>query len=60
MGESFFLSYLLTIMVVDNILEEKEPMIFMNPEIPEEKITLDQGYYCWFYVIIGFNKEFGF
>ena len=33
----------LTIVIVENIPEEKEPNIFMNYEIPKDKVTLEQG-----------------
>ena len=29
----------LTIVIVEKILEEKEPEVFMNTEIPEEKVN---------------------
>ena len=49
----------LTILIVEKIPEEKEPGIFTNPEIPEEKVALEQGYYHCVYVMIRFNKEVG-
>ena len=46
-------------MIVEKIPEENKPEVFKNPEIPEEQITLDQGYYRYVYVIIRFKKEVG-
>ena len=31
----------------------------MNPEIPEERVTLEKGYYHCVYVVLLFKKEFG-
>ena len=33
----------LTIVKVDKIPEEKGPKVFKNPEMPEERVTLEQG-----------------
>ena len=49
----------LTIVVVDKIPEENKPEVFTNPEISEEQVTLDQGYYHYVYVMLKFKKEFG-
>ena len=49
----------LTIMIVEKILAEKEPDVPKNPDIPEEQITLEKGYYHGVYVILHFNKEVG-
>ena len=46
----------LTIMIVDKIPEEKEPEVFAIPDIPEEQVELDQGYYLCFYVMLRFLK----
>ena len=46
----------LTIVVVENIPEEKEPDISEIAKIHEEKIELDNGYYCCVYVILWFLK----
>ena len=32
----------LTIVILENIPEEKEPKVFTNPEIPEEQVRLEQ------------------
>ena len=44
-------------MVVDKIPEEKEREVFTNPEIPEEQVILDQGYYRYVYFMLRFKKE---
>ena len=44
-------------MIVEKIPEKKEPEVLTNPEIPEEKVTLEQGYYCCVYVMLWFKKE---
>ena len=49
----------LTIVIEEKIPEENKTEVFKNPEIPEEQITLDQGYYRYVYVIIWFKKEVG-
>ena len=46
-------------MIVDNILEEKEPEVFTITEIPEDQFELKKGYYCYVYVTMRFKKEFG-
>ena len=42
----------LTIVIVENIPEEKEPEVSAIPEIPEEKAELEKGYYCRVYVML--------
>ena len=49
----------LTIMIVDNILEEKEPKVSEISEIPEKQSELEKGYYCCIYVMLRFKKEVG-
>ena len=44
-------------MIVEKSPTEKEPKVPKNPEIPEEQVTLEKGYYHAVYVIIHFNKE---
>ena len=46
----------LTIVIVDNIPEEKEPDIYAIVEIHEEQVKLENGYYCCVYVILRFLK----
>ena len=48
-----------TIVIVEKILEEKKPEVFMNTEIPEEKVTLGKGYYFCVYFMLRFKKEVG-
>ena len=36
----------LTIFILDNIPEEKEPEAPASTEIPDELVELDKGYYC--------------
>ena len=47
----------LTIVIVDEIPLNKEPEVPTNPDIPEEQVTLEKGYYHGVYVIINFKKE---
>ena len=49
----------LTIVIVENILEDKEPEFFTNTEILEEQVKTEKGYYQCVYVIIWFNNDFG-
>ena len=45
-----------TTVIVDNIPEEKEPEVFAIPEIPEEQVELEKGYYRGVYVMLRFKK----
>ena len=47
----------LTIVIVEKILEEKEPEVSAIPEIPEEQVKLEKGYYRCVYVMIRLKKE---
>ena len=38
---------------------EEEPDVTTIPEIPEEQVNSEKGYYHGVYVIINFNKEDG-
>ena len=49
----------LTIVIVEKILEEKEPEVSEISEIPEEQVELEKGYYRCVYVMIWFKREFG-
>ena len=49
----------LTIVIGDESPVEKEPKVTMIPEIPEDKVTSEKGYYHGIYVIIYFCKELG-
>ena len=45
-------------MIVEKILEEKEPEVSEISEIPEEQVELEKGYYQCVYVMLRFKKEF--
>ena len=47
----------LTIIIVEKILVEEDPEVPIIPEIPEEQVTLEKGYYHGVYVILHFNKD---
>ena len=49
----------LTIMILDKILEEKEPGVLGFPEIPEEQNQLEKEYYRCVYFILWFNMGLG-
>ena len=49
----------LTVVIVENILEEKEPEVSEIDEITEEQVELEKGYYLCVYVILRFKKEVG-
>ena len=57
--ENDMFSNQLTIVILYKILVEKEPKVTMNPEIPEEQVTLDKLYYHCVYVMLFFNNEVG-
>ena len=46
----------LTVVIVENIPVEEEPEVYTIPEIPEEKVRLDKGYYFYVYLILQFKK----
>ena len=46
----------LTIVIVENIPEEKEPDIYEISDIHEEQVELEKGYYFCVYVILWFLK----
>ena len=46
-------------MIVQKILEEKEPEVSEISEIPEEQVELEKGYYICVYVMLRFKKEVG-
>ena len=48
-----------TIVILENIPVEEEPDVPTIPEIPEEKVTLDKGYYHGVYILIYFDKYGG-
>ena len=45
-----------TVVIVENIPEEREHEVFTIPDIPEEKAELDKGYYCYFYAMLRFKN----
>ena len=47
----------ITIVIVENMPEEKEPGVFAIPEIPEDKFELEKGYYHCVYVLICFKND---
>ena len=49
----------LTVVIVEKILEEKEPEVSEISEIPEEQVELEKGYYICVYVMLRFKKEVG-
>ena len=46
-------------MIVEKSPIEEEPEVPTIPEIPEEQVTSEKGYYHGVYVILNFNKEEG-
>ena len=49
----------ITTVIVEKIPEEKEPEVSAIPEIPEEQVELDKGYYRYFCIMLWFLKEVG-
>ena len=47
----------LTVVIVENILKEKEPEVSKTAEIPEEQVKLEKGYYLCVYVMLRLKKE---
>ena len=47
----------LTVMIVENIPVEEEPEVSTIPEIPEDQVRLEKGYYCCVYVMLQFKNE---
>ena len=46
----------LTVVIVEKILEEKEPEVSRISEIPEEQVELEKGYYHYVYIMLWFKK----
>ena len=44
----------LTVVIVEQIPEEKEPEVFKIAEIPEEQVELEKGYYRCVYFMLQF------
>ena len=49
----------LTVVVVENILLEEEPEVSTVPEIPEDQVKLEKGYYLCVYVMLQLKKDVG-
>ena len=49
----------LTVVIVENIPEEKEPEVSKMAEIPEEQVELEKISYLCVYVMLRFKKEVG-
>ena len=49
----------LTVVIVEKIPAEEEPEVSTIPEIPEDQVELEKGYYCSVYVMLQFKKEVG-
>ena len=56
--KKYLTSNQLTIVVVEKILAEEEPKVTTITDLPEEKVTLEKGYYHGVYVILYFKKDF--
>ena len=55
--ENFFSLNQLTVVIVENIPEDKEPEVSKISEIPEEQVKSEKGYYQFVYVILRFKNE---
>ena len=49
----------LTVVIVEKIPVEEEPEISTIPEILEDQVKKEKGYYCCVYVMLQFKKEVG-
>ena len=49
----------LTVVIVDKIPMEEEPLVSTNPDIPEDQVKKQKGYYRCVYVLLQFKKEDG-
>ena len=49
----------LTVVIVENIPVDEEPEVSTIPEIPEDQVELEKGYYSCVYVMLQFKKEVG-
>ena len=43
-------------MILEKIPVEEEPLVSTVPEIPEDQVEKDKGYYCCVYVMLQFKK----
>ena len=46
----------LTVVIVDKLPVEEEPLVSTIPEIPEDQVEKNKGYYRCFYVLLQFKK----
>ena len=46
----------ITILILEKIPEETELEVFIIPEIPEEQVGLEKGYYRCVYAMLWFQK----
>ena len=49
----------LTVVMVEKIPVEEEPEVSTIPEIPEDQVELEKGYYCYVYVMLQFKNDVG-
>ena len=49
----------LTVVIVDKIPVEEEPLVSTIPDIPEDQVEKQRGYYRCVYVLLQFKKEDG-
>ena len=49
----------LTVVIVHKILVEEEPLVSTIPEIPEDQVEKEKGYYRCIYVLLQFKNEDG-
>ena len=49
----------LTVVLVDKIPVEEEPLVSTITEIPEDQVEKEKGYYCYIYVMVHFKKKVG-
>ena len=57
--ENHMSSNQLTVVIVDNIPVEEEPLVSTIPEIPEDQFEKEKGYYRCVYFLLQFKKEVG-
>ena len=55
--EKYLSTNQLTIVIVEKSPAEKEPEVPINPDIPEEQVTLEKGYFHCVYFILHLNKD---
>ena len=57
--KNYLTSNQLTIVIVEKSPVGEEPKVPTIPDIPEDKVTSDKGYYHGVYVLLYFNKDGG-